>query len=249
MKKKVFVGFVIIILIAFLLNACVTTSAKDLTFTQAKNSDVEVGDIIGIFGVPHGYLWRFVLVKGEGDADNNLFDIVDTGNQNIDSLKLKDFIPTTSRTYSVRISLLGQNQTGPGLQRSFTFIITGKDYQFPTEFSGTWFRYGDDTDYIMRFENNILIQESRWGTNRYNLLGRSGDTYFFHVQGVGSWENFYQARFRCAADIKIENGNLVFREATNFYGGDLPVHRINLYGEQENIYNGLNEWRGAYRKR
>jgi len=162
MKKNAIFGLLAIVLV-FGSVGCATV---EYAFTPTENLKdpgfIMIGDSVGSFkcvGAYESYEWKFVLVRGEGDTDNDLFEI---RNDNI--LVAKGNL--SPRNYSIRVNILGKNQqdTGGSGGTIYTFTVTEEapipprpvygDKDAKTTLEGMW----TDVimvDYFYEFTGNV----------------------------------------------------------------------------------------------
>jgi len=123
MQKNNYGAFTLLSLIAMamVLIACHTIGPNDVSFIKLQDGGVvSAGDTVGRFSYfdPQGYSYRYTLVSGEGDKDNNLFEIA-----NNNSLVAERTL--TSRNYSIRVKMIGikQDLDAYGYQKIFNFNV------------------------------------------------------------------------------------------------------------------------------
>ena len=112
MRKNIFFVFYLL-MVLLVINGCL--SYDDMQLNISSEQTGTIGFTVGTFSFPK-YNYGFQLTRGDGDTDNNLFEI--SGKE----LRLKSNVTPTTKEYSVRVAM-GASSTAGGMQKIFTFYL------------------------------------------------------------------------------------------------------------------------------
>ena len=221
--KKFNLGVItLIVVIAWTLifNSCITVSRPtDIMFVPVQNLQfiglVVDGENVGrIQTIAGKYILsnvKYVLVSGEGDKDNNSFEI-----KNNNTLIAKGII--FPGLYSIRVKQIRQDASNDtaGMQNYLTFIIAGNPWD--TQLIGTWSRSTDQiafntTTNLIFNDNGILIinNTSDWmsGTSQQFIWVSIGDIISIYSDTGFLGISTYTAKYN------IENNSLTIYDSSN----------------------------------
>jgi hypothetical protein len=215
MKKNVNVFKTIImngiIISVILFYSCATIGPDDIKFIpeyRLQSVGIVLQDEnVGRFSYEDRLNWRFELESGEGDTDNNLFEIV--GDNQLIAKKILE-----SRKYSIRVKMMGMTQTSGGIPRIFTFSISGEPPKFSLDYQGSWLceraslGWGFGSTRITIRENTIYVDSGPFSQDNYKLIAKSSDSYTLKNEAIAMDHDII------ILNIQFVNDNLVISNST-----------------------------------
>ena len=226
MKRNALFGLLAVLLV-FGLIGCATGNVA-FTPTELFNDPgfILTGDSVGHFtieGPGYGITWKYLFTSGEGDTDNNLFEI-----KNGNVLTAKRGLG--ARDYSIRVKALGETQDNSsyGIQNIFTFTVTQEPpppepIDFPQSFQGSWIRRGDPLSITEFYDKTLVIAGHNIKIDlgrdfavkaEYVLMAISEDTHTL----VNTSEDADGYSSEITANIKLVDGNIVLGGASYYPG-------------------------------
>jgi len=222
MKNTFRIFGLLVTLLVFSFVGCGTVKVA-FTPTEKLNNPgfILTGDSVGIFKYEgSAYEWKFFLVNGAGDTDNNLFEIKN-GNTLVAKKSLKP------RDYSIRVKILGvnQNEADSGIQNVFTFNVAveappPKPIDFPQNLQGRWLCPSETVGLFRSSSKTLIIQghsikiDSGDFKADYALMAISDNEWTLENKANG--DNDYNVTV--TVTLKMENGNIVITYASFFPG-------------------------------
>jgi hypothetical protein len=218
MKNTFRIFGLLVTLLVFSFVGCETVKVA-FTPTEKLNNPgfILTGDSVGIIKNENpAYEWKFFLVSGAGDTDNNLFEIKN-GNTLVAKKTLKP------RDYSIRVKMLGvnQNEADNGIQNIFTFKVAveappPKPIDFPQNLQGRWLCPSETVGLFRTSSKTLIIQG-------HNLKADGGADFNVDYMLMAISDNKWTLKNTVNDDdvtvnVKLVNGNLVFEGASNAPG-------------------------------